>query len=477
MDALTPTEFRRQAARLADWIADYLEDSSRPVTPRVRPGEIRASLPQAAPEEPEDFTRILDDFERLLVPGLTHWNHPRFFAYFPASSSAAGILAEFLAAALNQQAMLWRTSPTATELEATVLAWLARAVGLPDAFEGVIYDTASVSTLHALAAARHAAVPGIRQQGLRGAGELRVYCSDQAHSSVDKAVLLLGLGLNSLVRIPVDDDFRMRVEALEAAVSEDLLAGRLPMAVVATVGTTSTTSVDPVAAIADLCQRHRIWLHVDGAYGGVAGLVPELAHLLDGCERADSMVINPHKWLFTPFDLSAFFCRRMEVLREAFSLVPEYLRSAEEAPNLMDTGVQLGRRFRALKLWMIMRAFGTRGLAERLRRHVAMAQDFAARVDASEDFERLAPTPLGVVCFRAVHPGLEAGALDRLNQDLLDAINRTGQVFLSHTRLRSRFTLRMALGGLRTRPQDVQACWELLVGTLRRLKKRPAPDS
>ena len=463
MDALDSTEFRRQVARLGDWIADYLDNPGGfPVVPQVAPGSIRAGLPAAAPADPEPLDRILEDFERILVPGLTHWNHPRFFAYFPSSSSAPGILAEFLAAALNQQAMLWRTSPTATELEEVVLGWLGRAIGLPEEFQGVIYDMASVSTLHALAAARHAAAPEVREQGLQGAPVLRAYCSTEAHSSVEKGMLLLGLGRQNLVRVPVDPEFRMRPDLLEAAILEDQRAGMRPMAVVATVGTTSTTSVDPVGAIADVCARHGLWLHVDGAYGGVAGLVPELAGLLEGCQRADSMVVNPHKWLFTPMDLSAFFCRRMDLVRETFSLVPEYLRTRVEVHNLMDTGIQLGRRFRALKLWMILRAFGTRGLAQRLRGHVAMARDFAARVEASPDFERLAPTPLAVVCFRAVRPGLSEPELDRLNEDLLEAVNRTGGAFLSHTRLHGKFTLRMAIGGLRTTSEDVEACWRLL---------------
>lgn len=475
MDAFDAAEFRRHAARLGEWIADYLENPGRyPVVPRVRPGELRAALPSAAPEDPESLDRVLDDFERILVPGLTHWNHPRFFAYFSSSASAPGILGEFLSAALNQQAMLWRTSPAATELEEVALGWLRQALGLPDSFEGVIYDTASVSTLHALAAARHAAAPEIREQGLQAAPVLRVYCSEEAHSSVEKGMILLGLGRRNLVRIPTDDQFRLRPELLEEAILQDLGAGLRPMAAVATVGTTSTTSVDPVEAVADLCSQHGLWLHVDGAYGGVAGLVPELAPLLAGCGRADSFVVNPHKWLFTPMDLSAFYCRRMEVVRDAFSLVPEYLRTQETVRNLMDTGVQLGRRFRSLKLWMILRTFGTRRLAELLRGHVAMARAFAARVDASPRFERLAPTPLGVVCFRALLPGLDEPGLDRLNERLMEAVNATGQAFLSHTKLRGRFTLRLAVGSLRTRPEDVDACWDLLQETLSRESQQPS---
>src|SRR3954462_11144456 len=355
-------DFREQAHRLGDWMADYLESAERyPVLSRVRPGEIRDALPTHAPERGESFDAIFADFERVIVPGLTHWNHPGFFAYFAITSSAPGILAEFLSAALNQQAMLWRTSPAATELEELALGWLRQLLALPDSFEGVIYDTASVSTLHALAAAREAAVPDVRAKGLAGRADLgtvRVYCSEHAHSSVDKAVLLLGLGHEALRRIPADSEYRMRADALAAAVAEDRAAARIPVAGVATVGSTSTTSVDPVEDIATICTRERIWLHVDAAYAGVAAMVPGSEWILRGAELADSLVVNPHKWLFTPFDLSAFYCRRMDVIRAAFTLTPEYLKTVEAAPvkNLMDTGVQLGRRFRALKLWIILRS-------------------------------------------------------------------------------------------------------------------------
>jgi aromatic-L-amino-acid decarboxylase len=337
-------ELRRHGHALVDWIADYLGGAERyPVLSRARPGDITRALPPSAPEAGEPFEQIFSDFERVLVPGLTHWNHPGFFAYFAITASAPGVLAEMLSAALNQQAMLWRTSPAATELEDVSLAWLRRLLGLPDDFEGVIYDTASVSTLHALAAARELAVPGVRQYGLagrRGVGPLRVYCSDQAHSSVDKAVMLLGIGHESLRRIPVDAEFRMRPELLSAALDEDLENGLKPVAVVATLGTTSTTSVDPVGDIASICRARGIWLHVDAAYAGVTAMLPDRRALFGGWERADSVVVNPHKWLFVPFDLSAFYCRRMDALRQAFSLVPEFLRTDDGAArNLMDTGI------------------------------------------------------------------------------------------------------------------------------------------
>ena len=467
---MSPEDFRRNAYRVADWIADYLSGSDRyPVLSRVEPGEIKAALPAAAPESGAPFDAILADFERVIVPGLTHWNHPGFFAYFAITASAPGVLAEFLSAALNQQAMLWRTSPAATELEEVALGWLRRLLGLPDTFEGVIYDTASIASLHGLAAAREWKVPGVREAGLAGrseVGPLRVYCSEHAHSSIDKAVILLGLGHRALLKIPADDRFRLRPDALASAIAEDRAAGLLPMAVVATVGTTSTTSVDPVPEIAGICEREGIWLHVDAAYAGVAALVPGYQWTLAGCDRADSFVVNPHKWLFTPFDLSAFYSRRMDVVRAAFALTPEYLKTAEASrvKNLMDTGVQLGRRFRALKLWMILRHFGAEGIRTRLAEHMRLARLFAEWVDADPDFERVAPVPFSVVCFRARPSQGERTEtdLEKLNSDLLDAVNASGEVFLSHTKLDGRFVIRLAIGHIRTEEKHVRRAWELL---------------
>ncbi len=456
-------DFREHAHKLADWIADYLEHSERyPVLSQIKPGDIRNALPPQAPESGETFEQIFADFERIIVPGLTHWNHPGFFAYFAITSSAPGVLAEFLSAALNQQAMLWRTSPAATELEEVSLGWLRKLLGLPEAFEGVIYDTASVSTLHALAAAREAAVPDVRARGLAGRRDIagvRVYCSEHAHSSVDKAVILLGLGHDALLRIPADSEFRMRPDALAKSIATDRDTGRIPLAVVATVGTTSTTSVDPVHDIAAICSRERIWLHVDAAYAGVAAMVPGYEWILRGGDRADSIVVNPHKWLFTPFDLSVLYCRRMDVLRQAFSLTPEYLKTSEAdagVRNLMDTGIQLGRRFRALKLWMILRHFGASGLRDVLEGHIELARTFARWVDESERFERVAPVPFSVVCFRL------RGGTDEQHAQLLDAVNRSGDVFLSHTKLDGRFVLRLAIGHLHTAERHVARAWELL---------------
>ena len=462
--------FRAHGHELVDWIAEYLEHSERyPVLARVKPGEITASLPSQAPEDPEPFEAVMADFERVLVPGLTHWNHPGFFAYFAITASAPGVLADFLASALNQQAMLWRTSPAATELEGVSLGWLRTLLGLPDAFEGVIYDTASIATLHAVVAARQAAIADVRTKGLAGRPDvppLGVYCSDQAHSATDKAAIAAGLGHEAVVKIEVDDEFRMRPDRLSAAIDADRKAGRLPIAVVATVGTTSTTSVDPVPAIAEVCSRERLWLHVDAAYGGVAAMVPSHRHVLDGVDRADSVVVNPHKWLFTPFDLSAFYCRRMDVVREAFALTPEFLQTSdrERRWNLMDTGIQLGRRFRALKLWMILRTFGARAIREHLDAHMRLARQLAQWIDEHPDFERLAPVPFSVVCFRwrPADRELSHADLDAANARLLDKVNDTGEVFLSHTRLRGRVVLRVAIGHLQTEERHVARAWALL---------------
>ena len=469
---MDPEEFRRHAHRLADWIADYFADPGRyPVLARIAPGDIKSALPAEAPRDGESFERMFADFEKILLPGITHWNHPAFFAYFAITGSAPGVLAEFLSAALNVQAMLWRTSPAATELEEVTLAWLRALLGLPSAFEGVIYDTASISTLHALTAARERAVPSVRALGLAGREALprmRVYCSDQTHSSIDKAVILLGLGQESLSKIPSDREFRMRADLLAAAIAEDRKHGVLPLAVVATVGTTSSTSIDPVPEIAALCAQESIWLHVDAAYAGVAAMVPGHEWVLNGAGLADSLVVNPHKWMFTPFDLSVLYCRRMDLIRAAFALTPEYLKTIEAAPvhNLMDTGIQLGRRFRALKLWMVMRHFGANGLRARLSEHMRLARLFAAWVDGSVEFERLAPVPFSVVCFRA----RADHDVDAFNERLLEALNSTGEMFISHTRLHDEYALRLAIGNLRTTEVHVRDAWKLIQEQAKRLR-------
>jgi aromatic-L-amino-acid decarboxylase len=468
-------DFRREGHRLIDWIAAYLADPERyPVLPRVRPGDLRAALPPRAPRDPEPLADVLADFERQVLPAVTHWNHPGFYAYFANTSSPPAILGELLTAALNVNGMLWKTGPAATELELVALDWLRDAVGLPPGLFGVIQDTASAATLVALAAAREA-VPGldIRRRGMVGQARLRMYASEHAHSSVEKAGLVLGIGQDGLRKVPADGAFRMDAAALRRAVEEDRAAGFTPFAVTATVGTTSTTSIDPVGAIADVAEAEGLWLHVDAAYAGCAAIVPELRHVLDGCGRADSLVMNPHKWLFVPLDLSALFTRRPDVVRAAFSLVPDYLRTPEEAvaPNLMDYGVSLGRRFRALKLWMVLRAYGTDGLATLIREHVRLAQVFRSWVEADAGWEVVAPSPLSVVCFRARFDGPEDG--DRGNERVMAAVNASGEAYLSHTRLGGRTVLRVAIGNAGTTERHVARAWALLREAADAERRRP----
>jgi aromatic-L-amino-acid/L-tryptophan decarboxylase len=470
-------DFRKYGYQVVDWIADYLSHPERyPVLSQVEPGYLKEALPKSAPLAGESMDAMLADIDEKIMPGVTHWNHPAFFAYFSNSASAPGILGEMFSAAFNVNAMLWRTSPSATELEEITLNWLRQMIGLPESFSGVIYDTASVASLCAIAAAREA-VPNlnIREAGLYGAkAKLRLYCSEHAHSSIDKAAIILGLGHRSVRKIAGDEEFRMRADALEAAIKEDRANGWLPFCVVATTGTTSMTSVDPVPALAEISVREKLWLHIDAAYGGTAAILPEMRWILEACESADSLVINPHKWMFVPMDLSVLFCRRMEVLRRAFSLVPEYLRTSEadEVKNFMDYGPQLGRRFRALKFWFVMRYFGVEGFTSRLRQHLELAQQFARWIDESAVFERLAPVHFSTVCFRACPKALQESseltpaqietALDELNERLMERVNREGKVYLSHTRLNGRFTIRLAIGNLRTTLAHIKLAWEEL---------------
>lgn len=467
-------DFRRYGHQVIDWISEYLTHiEERPVLAQVAPGDLIAQLPRSAPEQGESMDAIFADVDRLIVPALTHWNHPSFFALFATSTSAPGIFGELLSAAFDVKAMLWRTSPAATELEEVALDWLRQMMGLDEGFDGIIYDTASVGSMHAMAAAREALDVRVREDGMSGRTDLpllRVYASKEAHSSIEKGVLTLGLGQRALRTIPTDSEFRMDANALAEAIEEDKSNGILPCCVVATVGTTSMSSIDPIPAIADICAQHKIWLHVDAAYAGSAAVVPEMRHILDGSERADSLVTNPHKWLFTPFDCSVLYCRRMDMLRRAFSLVPEYLRTseAETVRNGMDYGIQLGRRFRALKLWMVLRYFGHEGLAARIREHCRLARLFATWVEDSPEWEVLAPVPFSLVCFRACPPiegeveTERAARLDALNENIMNRINATGSAYISHTRLNDKLTLRLAIGNIRTTEEHISHVWQFL---------------
>ncbi|HJQ34092.1 MAG TPA: pyridoxal-dependent decarboxylase [Pyrinomonadaceae bacterium] len=484
---LPDEEFRRLLHEAADWVADYRAGiESRRVAPASRPGAIAEALPQAPPRSAESLDDVMRDFERVVMPGIVHWGHPAFLGYFSTTTTAPGILGEMLAAALNVSAMTWQTSPAATELETVVLDWMRQMLGLPEEFKGIVYDTASIAVLHALAAAREELGYDVRRAGLAGRVEvptLTVYASDQAHSSVEKAAVTLGVGEENVRRVETDGEYRMKVEALGAALDEDVRAGRRPLAVVATVGTTSATSVDPVEEIADVCASRGVWLHVDAAYGGALALLEEGRWVMNGVGRADSVVFNPHKWLYVPLDFSALYVRRPEALRRVFSLVPEYLRGDAEraagaAENYMDYGIQLGRRFRALKAWFVIRAFGREGLAARIRESRRLALLFASWVEADERFELLAPVNMAVVCFRArVASGLTQDAdaddaateadVDTLNESLLARVNATGEAYLTHTRLGGRLALRVAVGNVLTTERHLARVWELIGRQLR----------
>lgn len=458
-------EFERWAHEVVDWIASYLSGiETYPVTPTLEPGDLKSSLPARPPDEGEDFGAILTDFRERIIPAVTHWNHPGFLGYFAITGSGPGILGEMLAAALNVNAMVWQSCPAGVELEQLATDWLRDLIGLPEPFEGVINDTASSSTLYALAAAREQAVPEASEAGLAEGPRCRVYASEEAHSSVEKAVMTLGLGRAATARVETDSGFGMEPSELDGAIVEDREAGIRPVAVVATVGTTSTGSVDPVDAIADIARRHGIWLHVDAAYAGPAASLPELRPLFSGWERADSVVVNPHKWLFTPVDCSVLFCRRPELLRAAFELTPASLETPAEGAvwNPMDHGVALGRRFRALKLWFVLRYFGVQGVRARIRAHVTMAAHLRDWVRGEPGWLLVREPLFSTVVFRYA-PGDESPeASDEMNEEILERVNRSGEVFLTRTRLEGRIVLRVSVGNLRTNLTHVRRAWELL---------------
>lgn len=449
-------DFRRAGHEAVEWIAEYLSNLGQyPVLPTLKPGELTDALPRSAPAQGESFEAIMHDFDRVIMPAVTQWNHPRFFAYFACTGSTPAILGEMLAAALNTNGLHWKTSPAVAELEQVTLDWLRQWLGLAKGWFGMIYDTASVSTMHAIAAARELAAPEVRVNG--GMPNLVLYTSDQSHSSVEKGAITLGIGQSNVRKVPVDSEFRARPDALEAMIEQDRASGKRPFCIVATVGTTSSTSIDPVPAIADIAEKYGMWLHVDAAYAGAAAILPEHRHILNGVERAHSLVFNAHKWLLTPIDLSAFYTRRPDILRRAFSLIPEYLRSEEDprAHNMMDYGVSLGHRFRALKLWFVMRYFGLERIQEILRLHIQLAQQFAQLVDKHPDFERVAPVPFSTVCFR--YKGS-----DEENKAIINKVNASGRVFLSDTVLNGKLVLRISVGNLATGWDDVQEAWELI---------------
>ena len=463
---LPPDVLRAQLHRVADWVADYRETiERRAITPNAEPGDVAAKMAADPPHVPESLDRILADLDAVVMPGIVHWGHPAFLGYFGSTSNGPALLGEIAAAALNVSAMTWRTSPAATELETVVLGWIRQMLGIPDALFGIVYDTASVAIVHALAAARERTGTSVRSRGLAGRPDLpvhRVYASEQAHSSIAKAMIMLGLGESNLVRIPTDAKYRLDVAALDAAIAADVARGHRPMAVVATVGTTSTASVDPVAGIAAVCRRYGAWLHVDAAYGGALGILPEGSWVMDGVDGADSVVVNPHKWLFVPLDFSVLYTRHPDLHRSVFSLVPEYLRgdaASDVAIDYMDYGIQLGRRFRALKAWMVFRAMGRDGIAARIHEHCRLARLFAGWVDAERMFSRAAPVEMSVVCFRFAPEGLDEETIDRINEAIVARVNAAGDAYITHTQLAGRIVMRVGFGNVLTTERHAEHVW------------------
>jgi aromatic-L-amino-acid/L-tryptophan decarboxylase len=466
---MNPEDFRRHGHQLVDWMADYMRDVGElPVTPNVAPGDTLRRLPASPPAAGEPFEQLFHDFTTTILPAMTHWNHPGWFAYFPGNNSPPSVLAEMLTATLGAQCMSWATSPAATELEQLTLSWLREMLGLPAEFTGVIQDTASTATLVALLSARERATDySADTKGLSASGaRLTVYASSEAHSSVDKGVKLAGYGLDQLRRVAVDGTYAMRPDVLERMIAQDRQAGMVPACVVATVGTTSSTAVDPVGVIAEVCQRHGVWLHVDAAYAGTAAMVPELRHFFAGIAHADSFLFNPHKWMLVNFDCTAYFVRDREALLRTFQVSPEYLRTASDANvvNFRDWGIQLGRRFRALKLWFVIRSYGVDGLRSLVRKHLALAQELAGWIERSSDFELMAPAPFGLVCFRYNPSGLNGDEVlvDDLNRRLLTLVNGTHRVHLTHTRLSGRYAIRLVIGQRQTERVHVVEAWRLI---------------
>ena len=453
--------------RAAAWTLDYRSRVGEfPVFPAIEPGRVRRALGDRPPRSPDSFERVLADFDAHIVPGLTHWNHPGFLAYFSSSTRAPSVAAELLIAAVGVNAMLWRTSPAATEVERTAVDWLRQAVGLPAAFSGLILDTASTGTFTALLAARERAGTEVRDRGLAEGPSLAVYTSEQSHSSVEKAALAAGLGRRAVRHIETDDAFRMRPEALEAAIERDVARGVRPALACATIGTTSTASVDPVEPVAAVTRRHGVWLHVDSAYAGPAAMIPEQRPRFRGWEAADSIILNPHKWMGTSLDCSVLLYRDATPFRASLALTPAYLESEDEETDLMDIGLALGRRFRGLKLWLLFRCVGTEGLATTMRRHIAMAEAAAARLVERGVFRLAAPVSFSTVCFRAAArdnaAGRDAEAEDRWNRGILARVNAGGRSFLSHTELGGRYTLRLSVGSVHTRERHLDEALEAL---------------
>lgn len=470
---MIPDEFRKHAHELVEWMADYMENvENYPVKSSVEPGEIFSKIPDSPPTQPESFDSIIKDIDEIIMPGITHWQSPNFFAYFPANTSPPSILAEMLIATLGSQCMIWETSPAAAELEEKMMIWLRDLIGLPSGFEGVIQDTASTATLAAIITAREKITNfSINSEGAEHAGTLKVYCSDQTHSSVEKAVKICGIGRKNLVKVSVKEDFSMDPEKLKEAIIHDKERGHISCCVVATIGTTGTTAVDPLRAIGEICRENDIWLHVDAAMAGTALILPEFQWMLDGREYIDSFVFNPHKWMFTNFDCSAYFVKDVGALIKTFEMLPEYLktRTRGKVNDYRDWGVPLGRRFRALKLWSVIRSYGTERLREKIRYHISIAARLSEMISKETDFEILAPVIISVVCFRYVPAGYSNDQINALNEKLIHQLNDSGRLYLSHTVLYGKYTLRMVTAQTNVTLEHVEKAWDMIKKTARNL--------
>lgn len=478
---LNAEDFRKEAHRLVDWMAGYMENvEDYPVLSQVKPGAIKSQIPAEYPKAAEPFEQIFQEFEQIIMPGMTHWESPNFFAYFPANKSRESILAEMLTATLGAQCMSWLTSPAATELEESMMEWLRDMKGLPKSWTGVIQSTASEATLAALLSAREKASGfGINRTGFTGTEKFTVYCSEQAHSSIDKAVMIAGMGTQQLRKIPTDENYALKPTLLKAQIEKDKAEGYQPLFLSAALGTTGSTAIDPLEAIGEICEQENIWFHVDAAYSGTALLLPEMRWMAKGVEKADSYVFNPHKWMFTNFDCSAYFVKEPEYLVNTFAITPEYLKTKndQQVNNFRDWGIPLGRRFRALKLWFVLRSFGQEGLQQKIRHHLTLTQELLQELEAHPDYEMLAPVPVNLLCFRYHPHGVPEEKLNALNEKIMDTLNASGKIFLTHTKLDGKFTLRMVIAHPEVTEQHVQKAWKLIRETAAQVKLSFAAES
>lgn len=459
-------EFRKEAHKMVDWMADYLENIDQyPVKSKVSPREIYDQIEENPPKDGESMEDIFGDFQKKIMPGITHWQHPNFHAYFPGNSSYPSVLAEMLTTTIGAQCMIWDTSPAAAELEEKVMEWLQDMLGLPKDWVGVIQDTASTATLASILSAREKfSKNSINVKGFEGFTKFRVYCSKETHSSIDKAVKIAGIGADNLVKIGVDHTMAMQAELLEAAIAQDIKDGYVPLCVIATLGTTGTTAIDPIDTIGDVCNKHKVWLHVDAAYAGTALVLEEYRWMIKGIEQVDSFVFNPHKWMFTNFDCSVYFVKDKRALLNTFEILPEYLKTKvdQQVNNYRDWGIPLGRRFRALKLWFVIRSYGVSGIQQRLREHITMTRALAENMKNHPDFELLAPLNFNMICFRYYREGRTEEQLNTQNEQLIHALNDSGEVYLTHTKIEGKYTLRMVIGQTYVEQKHVDKTWTLI---------------